>query len=568
MASPAIIARLGLDSKKFQTGLAAARNRLNSFVSGAAGRIAALAGVGGFGMLSKSAIDLGSRMSDLAEQTNTTVAEFMTLRAVSRDAGVSQDTLARALRNVNNRVVEATRGNKSYQEALTELGLDAEELAKIPVAERFELIAKAVNTAEDRTRAMAIASRILGERAGPELNEVLKRTSDEGLQQLIDKAREAGEILESDTANRLDKAADAIERFKDRATIRVGEIIAGEADFAAAKILGFQLLKAANKFAEFFIKIPIRFGVLLKSVFGEAGSQLADRFEIIGQSLKVALLTAVDAVLQRIPGVSQEMKDAFGGAVTGNTSLLEAMTRKANEDPGFIPGVKQRYGDDMELINRFLDDNPLFGGAREEIDKTIEALNGQIEAERAANEAERELEKKKEETAKLEAKNAEEEAKILEEEKKADEAEEEAKSLEEEKKADDTKWFGGGGGGTATTFRSGPGFEEDENADMTVEEIRQAANRRGEETGRRFRRESRVSGGERVAGFQILEDGRVVGSISAEELRKRLEEERRSASGGGGGGGDGKGEKDPFADMAAGIKSIDERLSRLEDNLS
>ncbi|MEM0967403.1 MAG: hypothetical protein AAGJ81_14745 [Verrucomicrobiota bacterium] len=356
--------------------------------------VVGIAGVtAGLTAAAKASIDYGSTMSDIATRNQMGIEEFQALNDVAREAGVGQEVLERGIRNSIGRLQEAADGNRRYADAVNRLGLDLGALMKLPVERRLEAFGQAFVNATNKSEAFRDIQAILGERAGPMLLEVLEKLGTQGYDVLAEKARETGNVMADSTARSLDRAADAIEAFKTRATIKVGEIIAGESDGAAAKIFGLQLLKAASKFAEFIVKIPVRFGVLLKSVLLEAGSQLGSRFDLIGQTLKVNLMAAVNAVFQRIPGISDELKDAFSSAVNANEKLLEAMGRKVErETPGFFEGVGNRYSDDMEAVDQFFKDSPIFGGTQGTIDDTIEALRGELRSFQEADKAKNELE--------------------------------------------------------------------------------------------------------------------------------------------------------------------------------
>jgi hypothetical protein len=229
MANFSLFARMGLNTKAFTQGLDAAQKRTKGFsgiLGGLGAQLTALASVGGLVLASRRAIQLGRDMQQLSNRTNTTVEGFMALRAAAMDSGSSQQTLERALRNVNARTVEATRGNKAYAEALEELGLNVERFAGLSVEQRFEAIAKAVANAEDEHRALAIASRILGERAGPELLETLRQVGTDGLDPLVAKMKAAGRLMDRDTVKSLEALDENLASLRERFTIFVAVLIA------------------------------------------------------------------------------------------------------------------------------------------------------------------------------------------------------------------------------------------------------------------------------------------------------------------------------------------------------
>ncbi len=229
MANLSLFARLGLDTKAFSQGINQAQKKAGGFknmLGGLGAQLTALASVGGLVLASRRAIQLGRDMEQLANRTHTTVESFMSLRAAAMDSGSSQQTLERALRNVNSRTVEATRGNKAYAEAIEELGLNVEQFAAMNVEQRFEAIAKSVANADDEMRALAIASRILGERAGPELLKTLRQVGSEGLDPLVAQMKAAGRVMDKDAVAALENLDTNLGALRERFTIFVAVLIA------------------------------------------------------------------------------------------------------------------------------------------------------------------------------------------------------------------------------------------------------------------------------------------------------------------------------------------------------
>ena len=192
------------ETKKFTTVVKSSMKSLGAF-----------AGIAGIGSMTRSLISFGSEMSDLALRTKTSVKEFMVFRDVARDAGVAQNVLERALRNVVQRTQAAVDGNKSYEKALVRLNLNMRSFNKLSTAEKFIKIAQASQEAKNETEAFRDVAVILGERAGPMLTEVLKKLANEGFDKLADSAV----LMTDDMAQELDRAEDAIQKFKEMSLI-------------------------------------------------------------------------------------------------------------------------------------------------------------------------------------------------------------------------------------------------------------------------------------------------------------------------------------------------------------
>lgn len=217
--------RMSLNTSAVTRGLQKAKRSVTGFVSSSMRSFGALAGFAGLGALSRGAINLGSQISDLATQLRIGTTELQVLQYAAQEAGVSSETLERALRNVQLRTQDALNGNKRYAEALQRLGLNVQKFAKLSTDKKFEAIAIAQSKAKDSAQAFRDVAIILGERAGPQLQEVLQSIAKEGFKSVEDAAKKAGQVMEDQTIKKLDKASDEISKFKKMLTILSGEIL-------------------------------------------------------------------------------------------------------------------------------------------------------------------------------------------------------------------------------------------------------------------------------------------------------------------------------------------------------
>lgn len=85
----------------------------------------------------------------------------------TQEAGVGQQTLSRALRNVQLRTEEAILGNTSYADAFDRLGIEVEAFRDLPTEDKFEAIAIASEEAEDKATAFAAGSSNFRRASGP-----------------------------------------------------------------------------------------------------------------------------------------------------------------------------------------------------------------------------------------------------------------------------------------------------------------------------------------------------------------------------------------------------------------
>ena len=371
---------------KFNRDMAGARGRIrgvsksvgglskaSAVASAAITRLAGVVGIVGLGAMAKSAIDLGSRISDLSEQLRIGGEALQTLQVASLKAGIDQSTLERAIRNVSLRTQEALDGNKRYEESIERLNLDLDTFARLDTGAKLEAIAKAYSAAGKSQTAFADVARILGERAGPQMLEILRRLSEEGLPAMIEKAKAAGLVWEDDVLESLDRAADEIEKFKRKVTIAVGNIIV---DFETEQgrrrlLLSFYAVAAgfigrivdlfaqvgpiaANVFAE----VASSFGRNLQFKVAEAGLEMLRRNPLVGLEEFSRRAREVSEMGKQLAKNGKSFADLVIEAVekTKPTTFSESFQKPFLKELALIPPAFERVKAGAEVVKRVVED--------------------------------------------------------------------------------------------------------------------------------------------------------------------------------------------------------------------
>ena len=130
------------------------------------GRLAAAFGAGllirRFAQAAGNAAEFGATLQETAVSVGATVQELQALDRVARSEGVQFNTLARSLQRLDRALAEGAAGVGEYQRAFATLGLDAQALLDLPVAQRLLVISEAlsrINTAAERS---SLAQQLLG----------------------------------------------------------------------------------------------------------------------------------------------------------------------------------------------------------------------------------------------------------------------------------------------------------------------------------------------------------------------------------------------------------------------
>jgi hypothetical protein len=301
--------------------------------------LSAAAAVGTFVALGKGAIELGGKLSDMSAQLGINVERLQVLMALSRDAGVSQETLAKAIVKVRTSAQESLEGNKALSENYATLGINVRKFLELPAEQRLAAIGKAYASATDKNAAFNAVTGILGEKAGPKLMEVLGTLAGTSFPKLEASARQAGEVMSAETVAALDQAGDAIEAFKQRITIAIGNIIVNFRTEEGLKLMGLQLLGAATKFAAHLASIPFNLGQLFAAVLKGTFEGVVSNFRnLLADSLEAAAKLANILLpkkweiqmgdLSALRGTGQGIADSVARAIskTQPTVLVDAVS--------------------------------------------------------------------------------------------------------------------------------------------------------------------------------------------------------------------------------------------------
>lgn len=288
MADYSLTAVFGLDATGLKTGLKQVRSEVNDLVS-QWGKWAALAGAGAFIALAKDAVQLAGKLSDTAMNLGMNVTSLQALEAQHKRNGVSEEQLTKALEKTKAAVLASAAGNDTATASLRALGLSTDKLIKLPLDKQYEAIAKAAFKAKDQNAAYSAVCDLLGEKVGPKLMASLKDLGEIGLPGVTKAAMEAGQVMSNETIAALDRAGDAIDDFKKRATVAVGNILVNFRTAEGIELMGLQLLKAVSVFAARIVQVPYNVGQLFAAV-------LFGTFEAAGGYLLNAGISAVQAI--------------------------------------------------------------------------------------------------------------------------------------------------------------------------------------------------------------------------------------------------------------------------------
>lgn len=162
-AAGAITAKLALDSAGFNSGVSgaiASAGRLKNMVLGLVGPLAAVAGVGGMGMMVKGAMESIDSTTKFADRIGVSTESLIGLRHAAELTGVGTSQLNMGLQRMTRRLAEAAQGSGEAVGALKELGLDAAAMATLTPDQQFSRIADAMEGVGSQSERVRLAFKL------------------------------------------------------------------------------------------------------------------------------------------------------------------------------------------------------------------------------------------------------------------------------------------------------------------------------------------------------------------------------------------------------------------------
>ena len=218
--------------------------------------IVGLVGAAGFGALIKQGLAAGDSLAKTADKIGVTTEALAGMRHAAELTGVSTETMDMALQRFTRRASEAAIGTGEAKGALKELGINAEELVKLPLDVQMEQVADAMGGLSTQSDRVRIAMKLF-DSEGVALVNTLGGGS-EALREMISEADHLGLALSRTDTAQIEAANDAFTRAKGVITGLTNQFTVAFAPVLEA---------IANNFRQ---------GALDSAEFGNTGQRVAD----------------------------------------------------------------------------------------------------------------------------------------------------------------------------------------------------------------------------------------------------------------------------------------------------
>jgi hypothetical protein len=276
----------------------------------------------------KSVVSSLDEIGKTADRIGITTDALQELRVIGESAGVSFDTMTSSIEKLSRNIAEAANGTGAARDAFTKLGLSAESLKQMGAEQALSVIADKMNTVENASERTALAIDIFGKSGAPMLN--LLREGSEGMDKMREEARKLGIVIDEalirqaeDAQTQLDLMSRVISANLSSALINLAPLLVSTAEGIAAISRAI-----ATSVEGWKLFLNIGSGAQLNNSMNKLDDQLAK---------VISSFDALNKVRSKIQ--SGEIGEAFaeellGGAIENYEKALEAMngTTKAVND--------------------------------------------------------------------------------------------------------------------------------------------------------------------------------------------------------------------------------------------
>jgi methyl-accepting chemotaxis protein len=187
-------------------------NKTSDALKGLAKRFILAAGAAGVGGFVTKTIHAADKLTALSIRLGVSTKALSEYKHVAEIGGVTFETLTMAWQRMTRRIAEAAIGMGEAKGALKELGLNAEELNKLPLDEKFEIVADALAGLGSESDRVRLAMKLF-DSEGVSLIQTMEGGA-EGIRKVRQMARDLGLTLDKTTTKAAAKLVDEMTNVK------------------------------------------------------------------------------------------------------------------------------------------------------------------------------------------------------------------------------------------------------------------------------------------------------------------------------------------------------------------
>lgn len=319
--------------------------------------LVSLAGAGGFGFLIKSSLDSIDKISKLSRTLGISVRDLRKLEYAADLSGLSVDTVARAVRNLNRVMVDFQGGTGDAKDAFDALGITSDDLNAV-MGDQFkvlELLADRFGNVENSAVRSSIAQDLFGGRAS-EMLLVLEEGAD-GLAKISDEAERFGLLLSASAAKGVEDANDSFTRL-------------------------FALFKGLRDSVVSFLAPAIQMAVEAAQRYIEELMAEKDGIKNFARDISLSVVNAIQTFAETMAFIINLLVGAINGLITVINFVTEALLRTTMSTERYAKVTKDALYYVQSLRDVFGDINPRVQGLITRFEELAKAEKLDVEAMR------------------------------------------------------------------------------------------------------------------------------------------------------------------------------------------
>jgi len=223
--------------------------------------IVAAFGAAGLGFAIKQSLEATDRLAKTADRIGTTTEALSKLQYAGKIAGIETRTLNMALQRFVRRTAEVAKGTGEAQGAMSDLGLDANELVNLPLDQRMLALSDAFANVQSGSERLRLSFKLF-DSEGAAVIQMLNLGSD-AMRELFQEAEMLGGVMSADAAQGVQEANDSITKMltlltglRDQFVAALSPALKELVDLMRQGLVGAiqEAGGSVRKFSEFFAK--------------------------------------------------------------------------------------------------------------------------------------------------------------------------------------------------------------------------------------------------------------------------------------------------------------------------
>jgi len=302
-------------------------------------------GTAGFGALIKSSINAGDELAKTADKLGVTTTALSGLRHAAELTGVSTGTMDMAMQRFTRRAAEAAQGTGEAKGALQELGINAEELVKLPLDQQMSVVADSMAGVERQSDKVRLAMKLFDSEGVALVNTLGGGSA--ALEKMTAEAEQLGVTLSRTDTAQMEAANDSLTRLKAVFTGLTNQLSVAFAPIITFVADGFR--QAALDSTDFG-NIGQKVANTVVKAFGFVRNVVHD-LQIFFLSAKVSVLEFANSIGDRLVPFLQTFIDAYNKIASVNP-FMDSITESAEQLMGSLPDSIAATNAQLELLKK------------------------------------------------------------------------------------------------------------------------------------------------------------------------------------------------------------------------